>query len=35
MSTFDKVKVVIDKLGVDEAAITEEAHLLMIWVQIH
>lgn len=29
MSTFDKVKeVVIDKLGVDEAAITEEAHFV-------
>ena len=29
MSTFDKVKeVVIDKLGVDEAAITEDAHFV-------
>ena len=29
MSTFDKVKeVVIDKLGVDEAAITEKAHFV-------
>ena len=29
MSTFDKVKeVVIDKLGVDEAASTEEAHFV-------
>ena len=29
MSTFDKVKeVFIDKLGVDEAAITEEAHFV-------
>ena len=29
MSTFDKVKeVVIDKLGVDEAAITEEANFV-------
>ena len=29
MSTFDKVKeVVIDKLGVDEAAITDEAHFV-------
>ena len=29
MSTFDKVKeVVIDKLGVDEAAITEEARFV-------
>ena len=29
MSTFDKVKeVVIDKLGVDEAAITEEAYFV-------
>ena len=29
MSTFDKIKdVIIDKLGVDEAAITEEAHFV-------
>ena len=29
MSTFDKVKeVIIDKLGVDESAITEEAHFV-------
>ena len=29
MSTFDKVKeVVIDKLGVDEAAITDKAHFV-------
>ena len=35
MSTFDKVKeVVIDKLGVDEAAITEEAHFVNDQVQI-
>ena len=29
MSTFDKIKeVIIDKLGVDESAITEEAHFV-------
>ena len=29
MSTFEKIKdVIIDKLGVDEAAITEEAHFV-------
>ena len=29
MSTFDKIKeVIIDKLGVDEAAITEDAHFV-------
>tara|TARA_Y100001970_G_scaffold260607_1_gene342849 strand:+ start:243 stop:473 length:231 start_codon:yes stop_codon:yes gene_type:complete len=29
MSTFEKVKeVIIDKLGVDESAITEEAHFV-------
>ena len=29
MSTFDKIKdVIIDKLGVDETAITEEAHFV-------
>ena len=29
MSTFDKIKeVIIDKLGIDEAAITEEAHFV-------
>ena len=29
MSTFDKVKeVIIDKLGVDESAITDEAHFV-------
>tara|TARA_Y100000588_G_scaffold184850_1_gene198761 strand:+ start:245 stop:475 length:231 start_codon:yes stop_codon:yes gene_type:complete len=29
MSTFDKIKeVIIDKLGVDEDAITEEAHFV-------
>ena len=29
MSTFDKVKeVIIDKLGVDESAITQEAHFV-------
>ena len=29
MSTFDKVKeVIIDKLGVDESAITEQAHFV-------
>ena len=29
MSTFDKVKeVIIDKLGVEESAITEEAHFV-------
>ena len=29
MSTFDKIKeVIIDNLGVDEAAITEEAHFV-------
>ncbi len=29
MSTFDKVKeVIIDKLGVDESAITKEAHFV-------
>ena len=29
MSTFDKIKeVIIDKLGVDEADITEEAHFV-------
>ena len=29
MSTYDKVKeVIIDKLGVDESAITEEAHFV-------
>ena len=29
MSTFDKVKeVIIDKLGVDESAITEDAHFV-------
>ena len=29
MSTFDKIKeVIIDKLGVDEAALTEEAHFV-------
>ena len=29
MSTFDKVKeVIIDKLGVDETAITEDAHFV-------
>ena len=29
MSTIDKIKdVIIDKLGVDEAAITEEAHFV-------
>jgi acyl carrier protein len=29
MSTFDKIKdVIIDKLGVDEEAITEEAHFV-------
>jgi acyl carrier protein len=29
MRTFDKIKeVIIDKLGVDEAAITEEAHFI-------
>ena len=29
MSTFDKIKeVIIDKLGVDEAAISEEAHFV-------
>ena len=29
MSTFDKVKEgIIDKLGVDESAITEEAHFV-------
>ena len=29
MSTFDKVKeVIIDKLGVDDSAITEEAHFV-------
>ena len=29
MSTFDKIKeIIIDKLGVDEAAITEEAHFV-------
>ena len=29
MATFDKVKeVIIDKLGVDESAITEEAHFV-------
>ena len=29
MSTFDKVKeVIIDKLGVDESAINEEAHFV-------
>ena len=29
MSTFDKIKeVIIDKLGVDEAAIKEEAHFV-------
>jgi acyl carrier protein len=29
MSTFDKIKeVIIDKLGVDDSAITEEAHFV-------
>ena len=29
MSTFDKIKeVIIDKLGVDESSITEEAHFV-------
>ena len=29
MSTFDKIKeVIIDKLGVDESAITKEAHFV-------
>jgi acyl carrier protein len=29
MSTFDKIKeVIIDKLGVDESAITEDAHFV-------
>jgi len=29
MSTFDKIKeVIIDKLGVDESAITQEAHFV-------
>ena len=31
MSTFDKVKeVIIDKLGVDESAITEKAHFVNV-----